>query len=113
MEKRKIRAATARSIRMFWLRPFIIFYICITIFLLVILVDKSIFRLGISVKDWVWVNPDLDNIPRRTESLLGKPKTGKFENDITSLLRLDRVSKSILLLCIEDLGNLDTLGLSS
>src|SRR6056300_1494335 len=103
LKRRKIKAATATSMRMFWLRPFIIFYITITIFLLVIFViGKGVFVwVCIKVGLGVIMYPDLDNIPSRAESLLGKPETSKFENDITSLLGLDIFEIHHLLLCVE------------
>src|SRR6056300_1069286 len=105
LKRRKIKAATATNMRMFWLRPFIIFYITITIFLLFILIDECVL-VWVSFDDRVIMDPDLDNIPSRTESLLGKPETGKFENDITSLPGLDSFEIHHLLLCVEYLGHL-------
>ena len=75
---------------------------------MVILVDKSVF-LWVSVEDRIIMDPDLNNIPCGTECLLGKPETGKFENDITNLSRLDGVKVDALLLCVEDLGRLETI----
>src|SRR6056300_1740686 len=93
---------------MFWVRPFfIMFYIRLTIFLLLI-VNESI-SFWISIEDWVWVNPDLDNIPRRAERFLGKPEAGKLKDDITSLTGLDSFKVNPLLLGVENLGNLNTL----
>src|SRR5210317_524995 len=98
VKRRKIRAATATNIRMFWLRPFIIFYIVLTIFLFLIL-DKSI-PVWVSVEDGlgVIVNPDLDNIPSGPESLLSKPDSGEFEDDIAGLVGLDNIEINGLLL---------------
>ena len=56
---------------------------------MVILIDKCI-PLWVYIQNWVRMNLDLDNIPRWTKSLLGEPKSGKFEDDITTLTWLHR-----------------------
>src|SRR6056300_1858886 len=106
VKRRKTRAATATNIRMFWLRPFIIFYIVLTIFLFLIL-DKSIsFWVSVKVGLGVIMNPDLDNIPGGAEGLLGKPNSSEFEDDITGLIGLDSVEIDRLLLCVEHPGRI-------
>ena len=77
---------------------------------MVILVDKGIL-FWVSIKDGLGVimDPDLDNIPGGTESLLGKPDSSKFKNDITSLLGLDSLKINELLLCVEHPGHIETI----
>ena len=72
------------------------------------LIDNCI-SVWVYIENWIGMNLDLDNIPRRTESLLGEPKSGKFENDIAHFTGLYRLKVDDLLLCIEHLGRLDTI----
>src|SRR5210317_1972768 len=110
LKRRKMRTATATNMRMFCLRPlFIVLYLYVTIFLFLSLVDECVF-FWVCVNDGVIMNPDLDNIPSGTISLLGEPETGKFDDDITRLTWLNHLKVDLLLLCIEHLGHLNAVG---
>ena len=72
---------------------------------MVILVDKGIF-FWVSIDYGVIMDLDLDNIPCGTESLFGKPKSCKLEDDITRFAGLETLKINEFLLCIEYLGNI-------
>src|SRR5210317_58352 len=108
LKSTKINAAMATNIMRFCVRPFIIFYICSTIFLLGFFVILEGVLFWVDFKIWFVKNLDLNHVPRCTKCLLGKPDTSKFKNDITLLTLFHNLGIDEFLITVKNFGNSDT-----
>src|SRR6056300_365978 len=84
----------------------VVFYISLTIFFLLILsIDKCVF-FWVCIGDRIFVDSNLDCIPRWPKCFLSEPKSGEFEDDITHLPWLYGIGIDNFLLGVVHLGHI-------